>query len=199
MGKRYIACVGRMHAGKDVFCEILEQLVAPASIRLIRFSDPLGNCLKRMKAEMTGLGDMPLDRHNYQWFSTIIREGLDHDILANWVRREALDSDAQWVFIMGMRKLQDMPAMRKLPGCTVVHIDAPQKLRFEWTERSAQKKGIQPPRWWQFVEQDGQECEVDIDELAEGADYHIYNDQDDPALAHLRSRTQRFLDDLLKA
>lgn len=193
MSKQYVACVGRMHSGKDVVCEQIERLVAPDTVEFIRFSDPLGNSLRRMKAEMLGCAEIVLDREHYQNYSTNLREEFDPDILANWVQRKALASAADWVLVMGMRKLQDLPAMRKLTDCTIVSVEASQELRLLWTQRSMKKKGLRVPTRQQFIALDGQECEVDIDELAKSADWHIYNDKDDHLLGDIRNRVELFL------
>ena len=198
MTKKIIACVGRMHAGKDVFCEMIRDFVEPDTVEMIRFSDPLGNCLKRMKTEMPGCANIRMDRSHYQEFSTIIRQEIHPGLLANWVRRKALESEAQWVLIMGMRKMQDLPAMRELPDCLIVSIHAPQELRFQWMQRAVTAKGHQAPERAELLRQDGQECEVDINELFGHSDWHIQNDRDDPGLAHLRQQTEHFLHVLQK-
>jgi hypothetical protein len=184
MPKGIFALVARSRAGKDTVCDIIRDYVSPDTVKVVQFSQPINICL-----EILGI---PLSRANQQVFSTTIRESFGQDVLASVVRATVCRSTADWILINGVRRLTDAAMLQVLSrDIVLVHVDAPPTLRYKWAIAASEREGDVAKGWQEFIDEDKQECEQEIDAVARDCFLRISNTG---SLEDLRARVRRMLD-----
>lgn len=176
----YIGLIAQNRGGKETISKVLEDMFGPTSVRTVRFSDPMGECLETLRLEPS--------RENYQTISTITREAFGQDLYAKILYERALALESDFVVIDGNRRPEDIEAVRRLPGAVVIYIEAPRELRYQWMVRQNNRPGDAEKTMEEFIADDEQESNHLIPSLKPLADDVVMNDTDDPSFAHLREQ-----------
>lgn len=188
--KTYIGLIGQPAAGKGTVAEILTRLVQSIGGQTVvfRFSDPLN-------AAMDALG-IPKERQAQQDFSLMVRTRFGMDLLSKQVHRLALEAEAEFVVIDGIRKAVDLEMLRSLPNSYAVYVTAPPELRYAFLG-ARKRPGEEQKSWEEFCREDQAETERESRALGEQADITIVNDVSDSSFEHITRQVLSFLDSIV--
>jgi len=185
--KTLICIVGKSGAGKETVSNIFkEELGDKYLISSHRFSDPLN--------EILDILCLLRERGNQQKLSTVLRQSFGEDILGKAVAGRALKDASEIIFLDGVRRATDMSVFNELSGKFLVFVDAPLKIRFERLRKRGDRPGDKEKSWEQFINEQDNEAEKQIDSVAKVANIIFDNSGD---LNSLRSQVAKFIKEKL--
>lgn len=160
-----IGFVGQAGAGKGTASEILAQ---KANVQIFTFSDILADLLKRLYIEKS--------RDNLIKISTALREAFGQSTLANVMKKQVQQSQADIIIVDGIRRMEDIEDLNKDPKFHLVEIQTLPEIRFERLKNRNEKAGEGNMTWEEFLALGERETEKTITEVAKLAKYRIDND-----------------------
>ena len=164
MKKIIIGLTGKMSSGKGTVAQYLKK---EHTASIYRFSTPLRDVLDRIHIDQT--------RDNMQNLSFDLRKRFGDDILASIIAADVKNDDHSLIIIDGVRRLPDIKYLRELPEFKLISIETEQKTRWQrMTMRGENPDDVQKT-FEQFQEDEKNEAERQIDEVAQTADYKIDN------------------------
>ncbi len=162
--KIVIGFVGKICSGKGEAASYLRKKYKGDSAV---FSQSMRDILDRLYVSQT--------RENLQKISLLLRQNFGGDIFSKTMVGDIERSKTKYTIIDGFRRVEDVLAFQKLPSFTLIHITAPEKLRFERLKKRKQNPGDAKVTWRQFKTQDNAETEKTIAAAAKKARYEIEN------------------------
>ena len=167
MAKMVLGLAGEMASGKGTIAEYIHDKCHTSSHR---FSTMLRDVLDRLHLEQS--------RDNLQALSTIVRETYGQDTLARVMAEDVKKDEADIVVVDGVRRLDDIKYLKKLPEFKLVYIDVDLKTRYERIVERGENTDDQGKTFEEFVKESKDESEQQIVGLKEFADVVIDNDGD---------------------
>jgi dephospho-CoA kinase len=184
MSKIIIGLVGEMASGKEVTKKYLAEKY---SAKHCKFSTPLRDVLDRLCIEKS--------RDNLIDMSTILRERFGQDLLAKVIASDAGSLDSDIVVVDGVRRMDDIEHLSKLPNFKLVRIDVLAKTRYERMKIRNENKGDAEKTFSEFMEDHERETEITIPGVMETAKYSLDNNG---TLEELHSQIDDLVEKLLK-
>lgn len=164
MAKIIIGLVGEMASGKEVCKKYLNEKY---NAKHCKFSTPLRDVLDRLCIEKS--------RDNLIDVSTILRERFGQDLLAKVIASDANTLDSDIVVVDGVRRMDDIEHLSKLPHFKLVRVDADSKLRYERMKLRNENTGDAEKTYGEFMEDHERETEITIPAVMETATYSLDN------------------------
>ncbi len=164
MARKIIGFAGEIASGKT---HSSRYLIEKHKAHSYRFSTPLRDILERIY--------VPESREALTKISLALREAFGQDILAKIVAADAKASTSELVVIDGIRRLDDISELSKLPEFIFVYIETDQKLRYERITRRGENSDDNAKTWEQFLADHLLETEVGIPSLKAHASQVIQN------------------------
>jgi dephospho-CoA kinase len=164
MAKMVLGLAGEMASGKGTVAKYIHEKCHTSSHR---FSTMLRDVLDRLHLEQS--------RDNLQMLSTMIRETYGQDTLARVMAEDVKKDDADIVVVDGVRRLDDIVYLKKLPEFKLVYIDTGLRTRYERITQRTENIDDQGKSFEEFVEESKNESEQQIAGLKEHADIVIDN------------------------
>lgn len=162
--KIIIGFVGKICSGKGMSADYL---VKKYKAQTILFSQSMRDCLSRIY--------LPTTRENMQKISLLLRENFGQDIFSKTVYADVVSSKKKFLAIDGIRRLDDIKMLSKLPNFILIEITSPAETRFARLKKRKQNPGDAKVTWAQFLKQDSAETEQTISAVAKKAHYSILN------------------------
>jgi len=163
--KVIIGLTGQIACGKGV---IKKFLIENYKATDYRFSTILRDVLIRLHIEQT--------RVNIQTLSTLLRQMLGEDILANVMAEDVRDNNDDFIVIDGIRRLADIKHLQKIPGFFLVSVEASEEIRYKRVIERNENPGDDKKTFAEFQADDNAETEEQIPETMSHADFTINND-----------------------
>ncbi|MCX6795292.1 MAG: AAA family ATPase [Candidatus Falkowbacteria bacterium] len=182
MEKIIIGLVGPMASGKGEAKKYLQEKYGATEHR---FSTMLRDLLDRMHVEQS--------RTNIQDISTILRQRFGEDLLAKVLTEDVKNDIHELIIIDGIRRNADIEYLEKLPGFTLVSIDADEKLRYERMIKRNENAGDGEKSFADFQKDSQAETELTIPGVMAHAKVHLQNNN---SLEELRADVDKLLDNL---
>lgn len=164
MAKLIIGIIGENASGKTTATEYLKQKFNAVTFR---FSDMLGDILKRMYIEPT--------RANFQQLSTILRQNFSEDIMSKVIAQDAKNSTADVIITEGVRRPSDVVHLRELSNFILIYIKTGERVRFDRLATRGEKPDDATKTWEEFQTEGKQESEQKILEIAAQANFTVDN------------------------
>ena len=164
MAKLIIGIIGENASGKTTTTEYLKQKFNAVTFR---FSDMLGDILKRMYIEPT--------RTNFQQLSTVLRQNFSEDIMSKVIAQDAKNATADVIITEGVRRPSDVVHLRELSNFILIYIKADERVRFDRLATRGEKPDDATKTWEEFQTESRQESEQKILEIAAEANYTVDN------------------------
>lgn len=180
MAKKIFGFTGLMACGKGTIAKYLKEKHGAATFR---FSTPMRDLLDRLY--------LPQTRENMSNISRITRAQFGQDLYSKVIANDASNAESDIVVVEGIRRLEDVVELRKLPNFTLVAIDVDAKVRYERLRVRGENPDDNTKTWEQFLKDHELETEVTIPEVMEKADKRVDNNSDMDSLA-------KQLDELVK-
>ena len=171
MSKVIIGFVGQAGSGKGTAANVLRLKHGAA---VFAFGDLLHDILNRLF--------LPPSRENLQNLSQCLRQTFGQDVLANAMERQVDESRAELVVVDGIRRMDDIADLHKIPSFHLINIDAKPETRFERIKKRNEKPGEAEMTWEGFLTMGQREAETMIADVAKQAERTIMNDGDMEAL-----------------
>ena len=167
MSKIIIGITGKNSSGKTTLTEYLKQKYNATSFR---FSDPLSDILKRIY--------LPTTRPNLQTLSTILRQNFSEDLLSKTISEDAKNATTRVVVCEGVRRPTDITYLKANPGFKLIALSATPENRYSRLKNRGEKPDDATKTWENFSQEENQESETKIDEIAATANFTIDNNSD---------------------
>ncbi len=164
MAKLIIGIIGENASGKTTATEYLKNKFNAITFR---FSDMLGDILKRMYIEPT--------RANFQLLSTILRQNFSEDIMSTVIAQDAKNAAADVIITEGVRRPSDVIHLRELSNFILIYIKTDERVRFDRLANRGEKPDDATKTWEEFQAEGQQESEQKILEIAAEANYIVDN------------------------
>ncbi len=162
--KIILGFVGPIAAGKGTSCAYLKD---KHDAQIFRFSTILRDVLDRFY--------LPQSRENLQNVSTVLRQVFGEDLLAQTIATDVKKSTASIIALDGVRRLADIKYLKDDPNFHLVEITADQKIRYERLLKRTENSDDQAKSFEEFQKDEQQETEIQINEVAKNAEFHINN------------------------
>lgn len=182
--KLIIGIVGKIRSGKGTLEQMLTEEFRQMGFSVIshRFSDVLRETEKAWF--------LPAGRDTQQKLVLAMRHYFGQDVLSKAVHSRVLESQSDIIILDGLRWIDaDYSLLRSLPNNFMIYIDAPAEIRWQRSQRGAQKPDEINADFEQFLEHDQARTEKEIHLFKDKADVIIDNSTDD--LNHLNSEVKR--------
>ena len=163
--KIVLGIVGQPAAGKGTIAAYLKSSYGAESYR---FSDPLSATAAALS--------LPLTRDTMIRLSESLRAAFGQDLLSKAVAARAEASTADLVVVDGVRREDDVAALKALPGFKLVAVTAEVKARFVRAKQRAEKSDEATLTFEQFQALEQRSTEVTARELEAKADFAVGND-----------------------
>lgn len=164
MAKLILGVAGEMGSGKGTITKHVIQEHRGSSHR---FSTMLRDVLDRMHIEQT--------RENMATLSTIVRKNFGEDLLAKAICHETQKDEHDVVIIDGVRRMDDIVYLRKLPHFKLIYVDADIRVRYERVVRRGENANDTSKTFDEFKRDHELESELQIKDLKNYADYAVDN------------------------
>lgn len=165
MEKIILGFAGEIASGKGTACDFL---IKKYNAGYYRYSTILRDIADRLFLEQ--------NRENLQGLSTILREKFGQDLLANIMAKQVNEDDSQIVCIDGIRRMEDIEYLAKLPNFIMINIQADMKTRYERIIARSENTDDQQKTFEQFKKDHENENEQTIAQVAASAQETITND-----------------------
>lgn len=162
--KLIIGLVGEIASGKGTAVKYLEKKYGATSHR---FSTPLRDVLKRLYLE--------INRENMQGVSRVLREFFGQNLLAKVITEDVKNDPSKIVIVDGVRRMEDIEYLAKLPEFKLVYITADVKIRYERIIKRGENADDKNKTFEQFLKDHEAETEIYIPEIGKTADVKIDN------------------------
>lgn len=163
--KIILGFVGQIASGKGTACKYLQEKYSAATYR---FSTMLRDVLDRLYLAQS--------RENMQKISQILRLNFGDDLLAKVIANDVKKEANIIIGIDGVRRFPDIKYLQEIPGFKLVYIKTDQRLRYERIIKRAENTDDVQKTFEQFQEDEKQEAEKHILEVANDADFTVVND-----------------------
>jgi len=164
MAKLIIGIIGENAAGKTTATEYLKKKFNAVTFR---FSDMLGDILKRMYVETS--------RANFQLLSTVLRQNFGEDIMSKVIAQDAKNATSDIIITEGVRRPSDVPYLKELSNFILIYIQADERVRFSRLATRGEKVDDATKTWKEFQAEGLQESEQQILAIAKTANYVVDN------------------------
>jgi dephospho-CoA kinase len=154
MAERIIGLAGEIASGKTTAAKYL---AGKHNAQSYRFSTPLREILERIY--------IPTSRENLTALSIALRQTFGEDVFSTVTRQDVERSPSPLIVIDGIRRLQDISALRDLPGFTLIYLEAPLETRFERITKRGENEDDLGKTWEQFKKDHELETERQIQAL----------------------------------
>ncbi len=189
MKKIVIGLAGRLASGKGT---VTRHLVDTYKADKTRSSDPL--------RETLDIYMIPQTRENLDALSTFLRSTYSENVIANAVKRYLAKSTAEVVIFDGMRRLVDVEAIRSFEHSLFIFCDTDQKIRYERSVKRNENIGDDAMAFDEFVAQDSDEPQQQIEALKKYADVVLNNNGSEAELMEqLTNKVDNVIVGLLKS
>ncbi len=167
MSKIILGLAGEIASGKGTSAKyIVDKYQGGAH----RFSTALRDVAKRMYLEEK--------RENLQKLSTIFRDNFFSDILSAVIAKDVENDVHSVVAIDGVRRMDDISYLQKIPGFKLVYIDTDMEKAYERITRRGENTDDATKTFEEFKNDHEREAERQIKDLKNKADFIINNDND---------------------
>jgi len=164
MKKIIIGLTGEMGAGKDTFCQHIQE-VSNKPVFCFKFSDPLSEVLRIFFDSVR--------REDQQWLAVLLRDRFGKDILAKAIEKKVKNIQEGLIILNGIRYREEFNMTKKMRG-KIIYITADSKLRWQRLQDRGEKKDDSAP-YEKFLELEKAATESLIQEMGKEADYKIEN------------------------
>lgn len=164
MNKIIIGLVGPIASGKG---EVKRYLQEKYGATEHRFSTMLRDVLDRMNIEQS--------RKNIQDISIILRQHFGEDLMAKVLTKDVEKDQHELIVIDGIRRMADIEYLQKLPGFTLVSINADEKVRYERTVKRNENNGDSEKSFTEFQKDAQAETELTIPGVMAQAKVNLEN------------------------
>ena len=162
--KIILGLVGPIASGKGAFCQYFK---SRHQAEILRFSTVLRDVLDRFYIEQS--------RENMQALSSALRQIFGDDLLAKTMADDVAKSPAKIIVLDGIRRLPDIKYLKESPNFHLVEITADQQVRFERIISRKENTDDAKKTFAEFQNDEKQEAELQIKEVAQAAKFHILN------------------------
>jgi dephospho-CoA kinase len=159
-----IGLVGRKGSGKGTVAKLLADRYGAA---VFRFSDPLRDILRRLH--------LPIDREHLVAASEMLREHFGEDILQHTLLRDVKQTPSSLVVLDGVRRVEELPALRASGSFHLIAIDAPLAARYERSANRGENHGEQAMTMAAFEKTETASTETTIAAVEAVADFRLAN------------------------
>lgn len=182
MNTLVIGLSGEPGAGKDT---VKEYLLKRFDAQSLGFSLILRDILNRLALE--------LSRANYATLAESLRKTFGENILATVLARDARESSKSIVVIDGIRKLDELEELRKLPNFRFIFVETDLRIRYERIKSRGTKADDRSKTFEEFVRDHEHAADREVRTLKEKADTLIENNGTFEALsAHIDETLKRW-------
>jgi dephospho-CoA kinase len=164
MTKIILGLVGPIASGKGTTCQYLKD---KHNAEIFRFSTMLRDVLDRFYIEQ--------NRENMQNLSSVLRKTFGEDLMAKTIANDVKKSQAQIIVLDGVRRQADIKYLLEMPEFKLVEINADQKVRYDRIIKRSENTDDAKKTFEQFKNDELQEPEMQIKEVAKTAKFHINN------------------------
>lgn len=164
MAKIILGLTGLMACGKGT---ATKYLVAKHKAKAFRFSTVFRDILDRLY--------LPQSRANMQRLSLALRQLFGQDLLAKTMATDIAKTKEKILVIDGVRRLEDIQYLRKMPNFKLVSLEMKEKLRYERLVSRGENADDKHKTWEQFLKDQQGETELTIPEVMKQADVVIDN------------------------
>lgn len=164
MSKLILGIAGEIASGKGT---VTNYIVNEYQAGAHRFSTMLRDILRRLYLEIS--------RENLQNLSTILRQNFGEDTLSRAIAEDVKKDAREIVVIDGVRRLDDIKYLKKLPGFKLIYVEADIETRYERIIRRNENSNDQNKSFEEFSRENEQESEQQIKDLKNYADFVIDN------------------------
>jgi len=164
MSKIILGLVGPIASGKEVSKKYLEKKYGADSHR---FSTVLRDLLNRLY--------LPISRANLQNLSLNIRTLFGGDILARVIAKDIKNDQQEIIIIEGIRRSDDIVALKEFPNFYLISINAKQKIRYQRVVDRHENIGDAEKTFEQFLIDEQKEAELEIPKVMAQAKYRLDN------------------------
>jgi len=162
--KIILGFVGPIASGKGTSCSYLKD---KHEAEIFRFSTMLRDVLDRFYIEQS--------RENMQNLSSVLRQTFGEDLMAKTIAADVKNSQTQIIALDGIRRQADIKYLLEIPEFYLVEINAAQKIRYERIIKRSENTDDTQKTFEQFQNDELQEPELQIKEVAKIAEFHIDN------------------------
>lgn len=165
MGKIILGFTGLPACGKGTAAKYYhEKYGAPT----FRFSTSMRDLLDRLY--------LPQSRENMSTISRITREAFGQDLYAKVMAGDVGKADHNIVVVEGIRRMDDVVELKKLPNFKLVAIEADMKIRYERLKIRGENSDDNTKTWEQFQKDHELETELSTPPVMARADVVVNND-----------------------
>lgn len=143
------------------------------------YSDKYGAPTFRFSTSMRDLLDrlyLPQSRENMSTISRITREAFGQDLYAKVMAGDVGKAEHDIVVVEGIRRMDDVVELKKLPNFKLVAIEADMKIRYERLKVRGENSDDTSKTWEQFQKDHELETEISIPPVMAKADVVVNND-----------------------
>lgn len=167
MAKLILGFTGPIASGKEVAKKYIESNYGGSNFK---FSTILREVLAYL--------DIENNRDNLMALSTFLRQQYGEDILAKAIAKKVKDSTEEVIVVDGIRRLADIAYLKKIPGFTLIAINAQPEIRYERSVVRNENPGDAEKSYETFLADHQKETEISIPEVMSQANYHLDNSGD---------------------
>ena len=167
MEKMILGFTGPIASGKEVAKKYIEAKYGASSFK---FSTILRNILNSINIDQ--------NRNNIMALSTFLRQQYGEDILAKAIAKSVSESSDNIIVVDGIRRLADIEYLKKVPGFTLIAIDAKPEIRYTRSVTRNENPGDAEKGYEEFVADHIRETETTIPEVMSHSDYQLDNSND---------------------
>ena len=165
--KNIIGLVGQIACGKGTAALYLKN---NHNANIYRFSTMLRDVLDRLYLEIT--------RSNMQSISECLRQKFGGDILAKVIAEDVQKDPGKLIVVDGVRRMDDIKYLQKLPGFNLVKIETGSKIRYNRLITRTENKDDGRKTYEEFLSDEQREAEREIPKVMAGTKLSLNNDGD---------------------
>lgn len=181
--KIILGLVGLLSCGKEATKRYLAEKY---NAKDCKYSTILSDILKR--------ANIPISRENLQKISTVLRQNFGEDLLAKAIAVDASVLDSNIIVIDGVRRLEDIEYLVKLPNFFLIRIEAELELRYKRQTERGEKVDDKEKTFGQFIKDHEAEADRLIPEVMKTANYSIDNNG---TLEDLHKQVDEIIEEIL--
>lgn len=164
--KIIIGLVGEAGSGKDTVAGYLEKKY---SAEMFRYADPLWEALEVF------LDHEKVARKDLTWLANSLWERFGKQIISQALEKRIEKSSAELVVVNGIRIMDDLEFIKKIPSASSLYVTLDQKSRWERIYGRGEKAD-DAVSFEKFLEMEKSATEKHIPEVGKKADFRITND-----------------------
>lgn len=164
MSKIILGFTGPIASGKEVAKKYIEKKYGASSFK---FSTILRTILDFVAVEQ--------NRDNIIALSTFLRQQYGEDLLAKAIAKSVTEAKNDFIVVDGIRRMADIEYLKKVPGFTLIAIDAKPEIRYQRSVSRNENLGDDVKSYYQFLADHQKETEATIPEVMAKANYQINN------------------------